>query len=196
MTSSVDAAPVAIVGKPAPRTLAPVGCVVGALACAAALVFALSTAAEGDASSAPAAAPYSCATETVNAVSSMHACSRHPWCVQLRDAARITYDEIAALTPAPLLVNALDYRYFDACHAGSSANLWSALLWCELLRAEVAHPVATGSEAGLAPTGLARNDLSALEEATRGRPLNAPLVRVLQALGAGTTVVFYCGNPS
>ena len=199
MTSSVDTGP-AVVGKPEPRTLAgrlvpPLGCVVCALACTAALVLALSAVAESSNESGPAAAPYSVATATVDAVQSMHACSRHPWCVELRDAARITYDEIAGLTPAPLLVNALDYRYFEACHASMSVNLWGALLWCELLRAEAAHPVATESEAATA-TGLARADLAALEVATRGRPLNAPLARVLQALAAGTTVVFYCGNPS
>lgn len=138
-----------------------------------------------------AASGWSCADTTWTAVQSQEACGAEPWCAQLREAAEVSHAEIVALSStaenAPLMVNALDYRYFDSCHATNSINLWEAVLYCELQRAEPAHPqdsIRSG------------NSLAELEEATRGRSLHEPLQNLTAALAAQIPVVFYCANPS
>lgn len=140
----------------------------------------------------------SCAVATGSTLRTLSTCDAEPWCRQLRQTAEISHAEIATLSrdrdawAEPLMVNALDYRYFDSCHITGSVNLWGALLYCELRATERAHLKASSGGDGV----IARNSLVALEEATRGRSLHEPLHNLTASLASGRPAVFYCANPS
>lgn len=163
-------------------------------------------AAEPQSAAAAGSNQWSCAITTGETAQSVSACSAEPWCAQLRETAAISFEELRLLQGSaeqdqqPLMMNALDYRYFDACRAAGSINFWFVLLFCELLSAEQVHLLRSGGGGGTASSSSsgAQSDLSALEIATRSRAIHEPLQELLQALQPPQQrpVVFYCANPS
>jgi hypothetical protein len=140
----------------------------------------------------------SCATTTGAALQSLRACDAEPWCAQLHQTAEISHAEIVAFSSEstqlqPLMLNALDYRYFESCHITNSINLWGALLYCELRAAEQAHRQDRAAGGDIVQ---AHDDLVKLEKATRGRALHGPLHNLTSALARQRPVIFYCANPS
>ena len=139
--------------------------------------------------SAPAAPSSSCSDSVSRGV---HSCDRHAWCVELQQAAVISYSSLVALMNSsaasrPALFLALDYRYFDDCHIPGSVNLWGTLISCETTAI---------AKANAGEINLDQLVETAQQRSGGGGYIGRPFPALLDRATAGWTLVFYCANPS
>jgi hypothetical protein len=103
----------------------------------------------------------------------------------------IDYAElVAALSrggrPPPVLLNALDYRYFAQCHLPGSLNMYEMALRCDAARAQRHDEPGGRDVAALAASGGGA--------ASMGGSHVQPYAAVAQATQSGADVVVYCAN--